>query len=491
VAPHVIVHGHFYQPPRENPWTGRIDHQPSAAPFPDWNERVHAECYQPNAYVKLETPEGKKLFNNYERISFDVGPTLLTWLESAHPETYSRIIEADEVSRSANRHGNALAQSYHHTILPLSPRRDVRTQIAWGLADFRHRFGRDSDGLWLPETAVSPSVLDELIEAGIRFTILSPRQAANWRHYDGKWADARRDPVDTTFAHSFRHSDGSGRTIAVFFYDDAIARAIAFERAASSAAGFLRLFTSRSGCMAGAATDGETYGHHLKFGDIGLAYALFVEAPKAGIKVTNYAEWLERHPPEREVMIAEGLGTSWSCAHGVGRWMRDCGCSTGGEPGWNQQWRTPLRLALEVVRDAADEAFGRVGRSLFVDPWGARDRYIDVLLGAIPAGDFLAREAGRPLESREEATALSLLEMQRYAMSMFTSCGWFFTDIEGIESVQILRYAARTIELLESHGAGSVRGPFKSILGTAVGNGGHKPTGADIYAAVEAETERG
>ncbi|MGH2817157.1 MAG: DUF3536 domain-containing protein [Actinomycetota bacterium] len=466
----IVVHGHFYQPPRENPWTGRIDAQPSAAPFHDWNERVHAECYRPTAFSTIPTEPGDRVVNNFERLSFNVGPTLLAWMEKADPQTYGRIIEADRLSLHRLGHGNAMAQAFHHTILPLSTLRDVRTQVRWGLADFRYRFGRDPEGMWLPETAASDNVLGVLIEEGLRFTILAPGQA--------------RGAVDTRTPHRYLHRDGSGRSLALFFYDGDIARSIAFERAGSSAEGFIRLFESRLGerqHLIHAATDGETYGHHHIFTDLGLAYALFIEAERRGIEVTNYSAYLDGHPPQDDVRIRGGEGSSWSCAHGVGRWTRDCGCSTGGDPGWNQSWRGPLRAALDIVRDAADNVFQRMGAALFKNPWEARDHYVDVVIGRTEWDELIAREASGPLDDAARKTAQALLQLQESSMSMFTSCGWFFNDIGGIETIQILRYAARTLDLMESLDQPTPEKAMLEQLEQAKSNDPELGTGADVY----------
>ncbi len=470
----IVVHGHFYQPPRENPWSGEIDAQPGAAPFHDWNERVHAECYRPNAFSRIPTEQSDRTVNNFERLSFNVGPTLLAWMEKADPDTYGRLIDADRVSRRGLGHGNAIAQAFHHTILPLSPLRDVRTQVRWGLADFRYRFEREPEGMWLPETAASDDVLGVLIEEGVRFTILAPGQA--------------HGAVDTRIAHSYVHRDGSGRSLALFFYDGDIARAIAFEKAGSSAEGFIDLFESRTAekhHLVHAATDGETYGHHQAFTDLGLAYALFVEAERRGLEVTNYGAYLDDHPPRDHVGIRAGEGSSWSCAHGVGRWKRDCGCSTGGEPGWNQSWRGPLRAALDVVRDAADEIFERMGAALFADPWQARDQYVDVVIGRTEWDELVARQAPGPLDDIAKQIAHTLLRLQESSMSMFTSCGWFFNDIGGIETIQILRYAARTLELMESLGQPTPEKAFLEILEHAKSNDPEVGTGADVYRRLE------
>jgi alpha-amylase/alpha-mannosidase (GH57 family) len=484
---HIAIHGHFYQPPRENPWTGEIDAQASAAPFHDWNERVHAESYRPNSLANIVTPQGERTVNNYERISFDIGPTLFKWLEQVHPKTYRRILEADRSSCARLGQGNAIAQAYHHTILPLSPVHDVRTELRWGLADFAHRFGRRARGIWLPETAANERVLSVLIDEGVEFTILAPRQAWRWRQDGGDWNDARVEGIDPSVPYRFLHRDGSGRGLALFFYDGALARAIAFERLTSSAERFIDMFAagarSRNG-LVHAATDGETYGHHHTFGDIGLAYALFVEAERRGLGITNYAAYLESCPPERDVQVLPGEGSSWSCAHGVGRWKEDCGCHTGGEPGWTQAWRGPLRAALEVVKGYADETFERLGSALFADPWAARDAYVRVVIGAEGLDDLLGRSAAGPLGPAECRRAETLLELQRSALSMFTSCAWFFSDISGIETVQILRYAARTLELLEELGQPAPRQAFLTHLENAKSNDPDAGTGADIFAAL-------
>ena len=485
MAASITVHAHFYQPPREDPWTGTVPEQPSAAPAHDWNERVHQEAYRPNAFTTVLTDDGEDTVNNFERLSFNVGPTLLAWMEAADPETYARIIEADRASSARLGHGNAIAQAFHHTILPLSPLRDVRTQIRWGLADFRHRFGRPSDGMWLPETAADDDTLEILIEEGVTFTILAPNQAGYIKDDVGEWIPAQEVGLDTTIPYRYEHRDGSGRSLAIFFYDGAIARAIAFERAGASGEGFLDLFEANAGdgLLVHAATDGETYGHHHTFSELGLAYALFVEAPRRSIEVTNYMAFLTEHPAEVEVRLIPGEGTSWSCAHGVRRWKEDCGCMTGGQEGWNQRWRAPLRAALEIVRNTADEVFGRLGATLFTDPWAARDAYVDVVVGATDLDRFLSEWAGGPLTEDDSRRAHYLMELQRNSMSMFTSCGWFFNDVGGIETVQVLRYAARTLDLLESLDQPGPRDAFLTLLGTAHSNDPDIGTGADVFSA--------
>ncbi|HJP94139.1 MAG TPA: DUF3536 domain-containing protein [Pyrinomonadaceae bacterium] len=457
----LIIHGHFYQPPRENPWTDEVEPEPSAAPYHDWNERIHAECYAPN-------------IDNYRHISFNFGPTLLSWLESHHPDTYLKILAADKESAAKRGgHGNAIAQAYGHAILPLCNERDRVTQIVWGLADFRYRFGRNAEALWLPETAANDDVLALLIEYGMRYVILAPNQA--------------KHPVDSSRLYLFRHPDGSRRSLAVFFYNGPLARAIAFENALSSSRGLVDrfIYAARDCDLVNVATDGETYGHHFKFGDLCLAHALEVEAKEAGFWITNYGEYLDRHPPEIEVEIDNGLngeGTSWSCAHGVGRWMRDCSCSTGGEPGWNQAWRRPLRVALNFLRDDTAVKFESMGSELLRDPWAARNDYIAVILeGARAYDEFLMRHRQPSVGAVEEVPIFMLLEMQRSALLMFTSCGWFFSDLAGIETIQVMRYAARVLDLQKELGFEPPRKQFLELLSEAKSNRPEKGNGADIF----------
>jgi alpha-amylase/alpha-mannosidase (GH57 family) len=492
----IIIHGHFYQPPRENPWTGTVDEEPSARPFHDWNERVHAECYQPNSAVAIDDPanNAERIVNNYAQLSFDFGPTLLSWLERQHPETYARILAADvESVRLRGGHGNAIAQAYSHAILPLCNERDQRTQVRWGLADFRYRFRREPESMWLPETACNDDVLGVLIDEGLRFVILAPGQAERVRNRnavaaENDWQSVAGGKVDASVAYRYFHRDGSGRSIAIFFYDHELAGAIAFEQALASSAVFVDHFVSRrigAETLVNVATDGESYGHHHKFGDLCLAYALEIEIPARGFSVTNYGEYLEKHPPKAEVEISKGVGgqgTSWSCVHGVARWTSDCGCHTGGESGWNQAWRDPLRRALDFLRDEASAYFEATRGVLFVDPWAARDDAIELALDQQKSReDFLHRHAPRALTCEEGQRALLFLEMQRNALLMYASCGWFFSEISGIESIHVLRYAARVIDLMDQLGLPSSRQRFLEILSSAKSNRPGMGTGADIY----------
>src|SRR5581483_7484088 len=430
---YVTIHGHFYQPPRENPWLEAIETQDSAAPYHDWNERITAECYGPNASSRILDAKDRilEIVNNYSSISFNFGPTLLSWMQTAAPETYRAILEADRTSRSA------IAQAYNHIILPLANERDQRTQVRWGIADFEWRFGRRPEGMWLPETAVDIPSLEALAAEGIRFTILEPHQALRYRAVgDSGWTEANGG-LDPT--RPYVCNLPSGKSIAIFFYDGPISRAVAFERLLARGEYFAHRLTGAFNAarkepqLVNIATDGETYGHHHRFGEMALAYALHYIEEKDLATITNYRAYLEEHPPEYEVEIAER--TAWSCAHGVERWRSDCGCSTGGGAGWNQKWRAPLRDSLDWLRDHAADLFEREGRLVLHDPWRARDAYISVVLDRSDSvlHEFLRHHA---LDGVEISRVLALLEMQRNAMLMFTSCGWFFNDISGIETVQ-------------------------------------------------------
>ncbi len=496
----LIIHGHFYQPPRENPWTGIVESEPSAAPFHDWNERIYSECYQPNAFARINDPEtvGERVVNNYAKISFNFGPTLLTWLERNHADTYARIIDADhESALKRSGHGNAIAQAYGHAILPLCNKRDLRTQIRWGIADFHHRFGRRPEAMWLPETAGNDAVMNALIDEGLRFVILAPHQAGRVRAIgDTEWRDVNEHNIDTSIPYRYSRRDSSDRSLAVFFYEGPTSRAIAFENLLKSSRSFVdRLAQTAQGNLVNVATDGETYGHHFKFGDICLAHALETEAPAQGFKITNYGEYLDSNPPTSEVEInsgrsttnlslsnTDGEGSSWSCPHGVGRWIRDCGCHTGGEPGWNQKWRGPLRQALDFLRDENAKHFEATRETLFIDPWQARDSSIALILNPNQLREqFLHDHAGRWLSMDEQWRALRYLELQRMLLLMYTSCGWFFNDISGIETIQILKYAGRAIDLMEQLGLPSARARFLEILAAAKSNRSEMGTGADIY----------
>ena len=488
----LVIHGHFYQPPRENPWTGAIERETSAHPYHNWNERIFHECYRANAYARFvdQYDRVSRIVNNYSTLSFNFGPTLHSWIEQEHPSVAARIVEADRISRERRSgHGNAIAQAYNHAILPLCNERDRRTQIRWGLADFRHRFGREAESLWLSETACNDETLGALIDAGLTYVILSPYQAERVRDRSGAWVDVGDGSIDTGVAYKYFHRDGSGRSIAIFFYDASIARSIAFEGGLSSSQALVDLVARAKGGdgrIVHAATDGESYGHHTHFADRSLAYALEKEAVERGFWVTNYGEYLERYPATLEVEVKlgpDGEGTAWSCSHGVGRWCRDCGCETGGQEGWNQAWRAPLRGALDHLRDFAAELFEREGGTYFDDPWEVRDAYVDLLLnhGSMHPEDFLRDHTSHRLRVSEHVRALTLMEMQRNSLLMYTSCGWFFSDISGIETLQVLKYAGRVLDLIEECGGESPKEEFLERLAEAKSNNAAFGNGADVY----------
>ncbi len=483
------LHGHFYQPPRENPWIEAIEVQDTAEPFHDWNERIAAECYAPNGAARLKSGEDRivDIVNNYVHLSFNFGATLLAWLERERPDVYAHVLEADASSLELRGHGNALAQGYNHAILPLASPRDLRTQIRWGLADFRRRFHRDAEGFWLPETAADTQTLAALAEEGIRFTVLSPYQAVRIRPPGGEWQDASGARFDPTRPYRVQLGD---RAIVVFFYDGNIARDLAFGDALASPDHLL--LRLEGGFDAGRAHDeiltiafdGETLGHHKKGGDEVLAAALRRLARRGDLEIVNLGQALDRVPAEWEVELAER--SSWSCAHGVERWRSDCGCQVGAEPGWTQAWRAPLLGALEKLRDWLGELFEREARGLLPDPWGARDRYVEVVLDPErrEAEEFVQREAGRPVTREELVKALQLLELERQSLLMFTSCGWFFAEISGIETVQVLKYAARAIQLARDAAAVDLEADFLAELERAPSNRRELVDGRRVYEAL-------
>ncbi|HVF57858.1 MAG TPA: DUF3536 domain-containing protein, partial [Pyrinomonadaceae bacterium] len=405
--------------------------------------------------------------------------------------------EADrESARRRNGHGNAIAQGYNHVILPLCNERDRRTQVRWGVADFRRRFRREPESLWLPETACDDATLETLIEEGLKYVILSPFQAERVRPVSGdsEWRTVSDGSVDTSVPYNYFHRDRSGRSIAVFFYDGHISKAIAFDGLLASSRALVDRFeraAANGASIVSVATDGETYGHHYRFGELCLAHALEVEAEARGFRVTNYGEFLASHPPASEVEIKqgpEGKGTAWSCSHGVGRWSSDCGCHAGTHANWNQKWRAPLRAALDLLRDDAARKFETAGGDLFRDPWAARDAYVELLFDenvSQATEDFLRRHASRTLRPFERERALKLLELQRGAMVMYTSCGWFFDDISGLEAVQVLRYAGHTIELMDELELVPPRAAFLEILAEARSNAARMGNGADVFARAD------
>lgn len=480
---YVCIHGHWYQPPRENPFTGMVGDQPSAAPYSNWNQRITAECYEPNTRAEILGEDGavRRNLNNYEWVSSDWGPTLLDWLEKHAPDTYDRIVAADASSAEHFAgHGTALAHTYNHTIMPLSNRRDKRTQILWGIADFQHRFGRTPEGMWLPETAVDLESLELMAEAGVLFTVLSPYQAASVLD-DGEWIDVVGGKIDTRVPYTVQLF--GGKSIAVFFYNGPLSQEIAFNGVLEDGSALAERLVAALGEPTGAprlahvATDGETYGHHHRHGEMALARAIEILEAAPDVELTNYAAFLAHHPPTRIARIIEG--TSWSCAHGIERWRSDCGCHTGQHPDWNQGWRGPLRSALDFLRDELIEDFEVLGATMLRDPWAARDAYIEVILSG-DADGFLAAHRVKELTEDQEMLALDLLEIQHRAMLMYTSCGWFFDDISGLEAVFVLRHAGRVIELARRALGRDLEPGFLRILEQARSNFDDR-TGRDVY----------
>jgi len=476
---YICIHGHFYQPPRENPWLEAIPHQESAYPFHDWNERIHAECYAPNTQARILDEKGlvAERVNNYSSISFDFGPTLLSWMESKTPDTYQAVLDADKISREKfSGHGSAMAQCYSHMIMPLANSKDKYTQVYWGIRDFEFRFKRFPEGMWLPETAVDMETLQIMADLGIRFTILAPHQAGRPQDHNGQ-----NGKLDISQPYSVKL--GAGRSINVFFYNGALSQSMAFENILQDGKYFAEklMCTDNNGGpqLLSVATDGETYGHHHKFGDMALAFALKYIENQIDARLTNFAEYLEKFPPEREIEIIEK--TSWSCAHGVERWSSHCGCETGGHPGWNQKWRAPLRQALDWLRGRTDSIFEEAGKDLFKDPWAARNRYIDVRINRYDRDTFWAEQCQSKLEESEKVVMLKLLELQSNLMFMYTSCGWFFNDISGIETEQILLYAGKAIQLAEELSGDVLEPRFLELLELAESNIPEKGNGSQIY----------
>jgi alpha-amylase/alpha-mannosidase (GH57 family) len=485
MARFICIHGHFYQPPRENPWLEVIEMQDSAYPYHDWNQRIASECYAPNAASRILDSEKNiiDIVNNYSRISFNFGPTLLSWLEKREPETYRAVIEADRESQKRfSGHGSALAQCYSHMIMPLANRRDKRTQVIWGIKDFEHRFGRKPEGMWLPETAADIETLDIMAGQGIKFTILSPGQAKRIRKIGGK--------INPRIPYLCELP--SGKSIALFFYDGPVSHEIAFGRLLESGEEFAKrlagIFSDepKKHQLVHIATDGETYGHHHRFGDMALAYCLYHIEKKNLAKITIYGEYLEKYPPGQRVEIIEN--SSWSCAHGVGRWRANCGCSSGANPGWHQKWRKSLREAMDWLRDSLIPVYEKEMKKLVRDPWKARDAYVDVILDRSYQNveNFFYKHASHFLSKEENVKTLKLLEMQKYAMFMYTSCGWFFDDISGIETVQVILYAARAIQLAKEAAGIDLEPEFIKRLEKAEGNVSGLENGAKVYEQVVA-----
>jgi len=486
---YICIHGHFYQPPRENPWLEEVEMQDSAKPYHDWNEKITEECYEQNTASRILDSEKRiiDIVNNYSKISFNFGPTLLSWLERHTPEVYKTIIETDKESRKQfSGHGPAIAQAYNHIIMPLANMRDKITQTIWGIRDFEHRFGRKPEGMWLPETAVDIETLDIMAEQGIKFVILAPYQACKVRKIgEEKWSSVSGGNINPKMPYLCKLP--SGRRINLFFYDGPIANEVAFGNLLKNGENFAkRLLTRFSQAqeqpqIVHIATDGETYGHHFRFGDMALAYCIYFIESNHLAKITIYGEYLEKNPPTYEVEINEN--TSWSCSHGVERWRSDCGCNIGTHPRWNQKWRAPLREAMDWLRDNLISLFEKEMAVYVHDPWQARNDYIKVILDRSVQNveRFFSEHTVKKLSREEKVKVLKLLEMQRHAMLMYASDGWFFDEISGIETIQIMQYGARAMQLVREISGVDLEPNYIQILERAPSNIPEYKNGARIY----------
>lgn len=468
---YLCVHGHFYQPPRENPWLNKVEIQDSAYPYHDWNHRINAECYARNSASRILNEEKKivDIINNYAWMSFNIGPTLLAWMEHEAPDTYEAILQADKDSQEHfSGHGSALAQVYNHMIMPLANQQDKETQVIWGIEDFVSRFGRHPEGMWLGETAVNTETLEVLAAHDIKFTILSPYQAKRFRKIgETEWKDGTGAKINPRNAYLCNLP--SGKSINLFFYDAPASQAVAFEGLLNNGEAFasrlLGQFEDKDvPQLVHIATDGESYGHHHNLGEMALSYGLnFIEKDDTA-ELTIYGEYLEKFPPQYEAEILEN--TSWSCAHGVERWNSNCGCNTGGRPGWTQEWRGPLRQSFDWVREQVVVLYENEMKQWKVDPWHVRNRYIEVILDRSEDNvrRFLNEHFGDKLKDEDCAKLLKLLEMQYHAMLMYTSCGWFFDEVTGIESMQDIFYAARAVQLARDLSGADYEEEFVSLL---------------------------
>ncbi|MBN1123438.1 MAG: DUF3536 domain-containing protein [Sedimentisphaerales bacterium] len=488
---YICIHCHFYQPPRENPWLEEVELQDSAYPYHDWNTRITEECYRRNAVSRILGDDRKivDIVNNYANISFNFGPTLLSWLQVHVPRTYNRIIEADRLSRERfSGHGCAIAQGYNHMILPLANERDKRTQVLWGIRDFQKHFGRDPEGMWLPETAVNTATLEVLAEQGIRFTILAPRQAQRVRKIGQKqWKKVSEDNVDPSMPYLCNLP--SGKQIVLFFYDGPISHDVAYGGLLHSGENFAsRLMGAfnqedRPSQLVHIATDGESFGHHHAHGDMALSYCLHHIQANDLAKVTIYGEYLDKFPPTDEVEIWED--SSWSCVHGVERWRNNCGCAADHSQSGKQEWRAPLREALDQLRDTFADLYETRMAGFCEAPWRLRDDYIKVILdrNSDNVNQFISRWTGRQLENGDKTTFMKLIELQRNAMLMYTSCGWFFDDISGIEAVQIMQYASRAMQLYNEISGITQETGFKKHLEQAPSRKKGFSNGREVYEA--------
>lgn len=494
---YICIHGHFYQPPRENPWLNEVELQESAAPYHDWNERITDECYARNSASRILNGQGNivDIMNNYSSISFNFGPTLLEWMQKKEPDTYQAILDADKESmKRFSGHGAAIAQVYNHIIMPLANERDKQTQVIWGIYDFRQRFGRDPEGMWLAETAADTPSLEVLAEHGIKFTILSPFQAKRFRKLGEKdWMDAEGGNINPHRPYLCKLP--SGKQIVLFFYDAPVSQGIAFERLLNSgeklAHRLVDVFSDKSTepQLMHIATDGETYGHHHRFGEMALSYALHHIEEEQLAQITIYGEYLEKFPPTYEAEIIEN--TSWSCVHGVERWRSNCGCNTGAHPSWNQEWRTPIRNAFDQIRDQLAPLYEQEIQKLGVKaPWATRNDYIQVIMDRSEQNvqNFIKSHTGRDLSQEEEVRFLQLMEMQYHTLLLFTSCGWFFDEVTGIETIQDIFYAARALQLANELTGNDFETAFVQQLEQAKSNIKEQGNAANAYNNIVKDT---
>ena len=482
----LCIHGHFYQPPREDPWLGEILAEPSAAPMRNWNERITRESYAPLAWARRLDADGKiaDLLNCYEWMSFNAGPTLLRWMQRAFPRVVERMVEGDARSRERWGHGNAMAQIYHHVIMPLATPEDRAIEIRWAIDDFRRYFGREPEGMWLSECAVDLPTLESLADQGIRFVILAPRQAKAVVR-DGVAVPVNEGSLN--IGEPYRVALSSGKAMTAVFYHGGLSQAIAFEGLLRNGESFWQRIAGEAAHMGSGrpdpalltlATDGETYGHHFTFGEMALAYVLAQGAAgRDNIRLTNLPTYIAANPPVREALIHEP--SSWSCVHGVERWRSDCGCTDGGHHGWNQQWRGPLRASLDIVREAARGHFHAAGQTCFTDPAGALLAYGEVLADPEKAGDFAARWFKGDDAARD--TAWNLLTMQEQSLAAYASCAWFFDDIARIEPENAMTFALRALDIMRETGGPDLRGAFEAQLAECRSNQADCGSGKDVF----------
>lgn len=478
----VCIHGHFYQPPRIDPWLGELLPEGSAAPGLNWNQRILESSYAPLAWARRRNGQGliTDIVNCYEWISFNFGPTLLSWLETADPECYARILAADQASIRRWGRGNAMAQCHHHLIMPLASPLDKEVQLAWTKADFQTRFSRDPEGLWLSEAAVDTATLEAVAKAGFRYVVLAPRQAAAVADMDGR----DRHGVDESnldIQQPYAVVLPSGQSIAVFFYHGPLSQAVAFERLLENGENFWQRLAGAAGpgllCLA---TDGETYGHHFAFGEMALAYVLEQAAlGRDGLELTNFAAYLAHNPPVKRVFLHEP--SSWSCVHGVERWRANCGCTDGGHPGWQQRWRAPLRQALENNKRKIDTHFFVAGKEIFLDPHKALLDYGRLLAKGVDQNEFIRVHFLPTPAPRSRQRGFDLLAMQEWAMCSLASCAWFFDEISRVEPLNAMTYALRAMELARATGGEDFFEEWATLLTQAESNLPGKGNGADLW----------